>query len=403
MQCCKTVTLRIRDRRNGTQSLFLDFYPGYRDPDTMELRRRHSLGLYIYKNPENQTQREYNEAVMLKAERIRCKVYLEVMDEKYDFFRNDKMKESFLDYFKLQITKNADKREASYKHFVIFAKGKCTFEELDLPFCKKFMDYLLNADSTIHEKKISQNTASAYWNVFKNVLEVAFKERRIADNLSDMLDNIPCKETTKNSLSLDELRMLSASECEIPVIKRAAIFSCLSGLRISDILNLKWDNIRNYADGTKYLDFICVKTKRQTIVPISTEAYELLEPENKLSDSVFEGFTRQMSYNEMQDWLKGCGIKKHITFHCFRHTYASLLLELGSDIYTVQRLLNHKSVATTQIYIAHANPQTREASTKITLTDVKSDKERKRKKKSDLENTHIKGEKKENKRKKNKS
>lgn len=123
----------------------------------------------------------------------------------------------------------------------------------------------------IHDKKISQNTASAYLNVFKNVLEVAYKDRRITDNLADMLDNIPCKETTKNGLSLDEVRMLSASECEIPVIRRAAIFSYLSNLRISDILNLKWKNIRNYADGTKYLDFICVKTKRQTIVPISTE------------------------------------------------------------------------------------------------------------------------------------
>lgn len=60
MQCCKTVTLRFRDRRNGTQSLFLEFYPGYRDPETMELRRRHSLGLYIYKNPTNQIQKEYN-------------------------------------------------------------------------------------------------------------------------------------------------------------------------------------------------------------------------------------------------------------------------------------------------------------------------------------------------------
>ena len=79
----------------------------------MELRRRHSLGLYIYKNPTNQIQKEYNEAILSRAERIRCKVFLEVMDEKYDFFRTDKMKESFLDYFKFQIDRNKDKREAS--------------------------------------------------------------------------------------------------------------------------------------------------------------------------------------------------------------------------------------------------------------------------------------------------
>jgi integrase len=69
--------------------------------------------------------------------------------------------------------------------------------------------------------------------------------------------------------------------------------------------------------------------------------------------------------------MKQAGIKKHITFHGFRHTYASLQLELGSDIFTVQHLLNHRNVATTQIYVAHADPKTREAASRITLTDVK--------------------------------
>lgn len=53
MQVCKTVKLRMRDRRNGTKSLFLDFWPGYRDPETMELIRRRSLGTYIYADPAN--------------------------------------------------------------------------------------------------------------------------------------------------------------------------------------------------------------------------------------------------------------------------------------------------------------------------------------------------------------
>ena len=60
-----------------------------------------------------------------------------------------------------------------------------------------------------------------------------------------------------------------------------------------------------------------------------------------------------------------------ILFHCFRHTYASLQLELGTDIYTVQHLLNHKNVSTTQIYASHADPKTREAADRIRLTNVK--------------------------------
>ena len=60
-----------------------------------------------------------------------------------------------------------------------------------------------------------------------------------------------------------------------------------------------------------------------------------------------------------------------ITFHTGRHTYASLQLELGTDIYTVQHLLNHKNVSTTQIYASHADPKTREAADRIRLTNVK--------------------------------
>lgn len=71
----------------------------------------------------------------------------------------------------------------------------------------------------------------------------------------------------------------------------------------------------------------------------------------------------------MRRWLKDSGIKKHITFHCFRHTYASLQMELGTDIYTVQHLLAHKNVSTTQIYVAHASPKTREAANKIKLKE----------------------------------
>lgn len=76
MQYCKSVTLRMRDRRNGTKSLFLDFWPGYRNPETMELIRRRSLGMYIYANPISTQQKKYNEAILAKAEAIRCKVFL---------------------------------------------------------------------------------------------------------------------------------------------------------------------------------------------------------------------------------------------------------------------------------------------------------------------------------------
>ena len=371
MQVCKTVKLRMRDRRNGTKSLFLDVCAGCRDPETMELIRRRSLGMYIYADPANKQQKLYNDKILAKAEAIRCKVYIDVLDEKYDFFNRDRLKEDFLGYFRNMVNRNYVKCDAAYKHFEKFSKGKCTFEMLDVLYCNKYMEYLLDTKVSsrgghVIKKSISRNTASAYWNVFKQVLTKAYRERRLTDDLASLLENISCTTPVKQSLTLEEVRRMYATECSIPVVRKAALFSCLTGLRISDILRLKWENIRSYADGGYYLDFICVKTKCQTQVPIGDDAYALIHPKTNRT-YIFQGFKRAMTYGVMQSWLKECGIEKHITFHCFRHTYASLQLELGTDIYTVQHLLNHKNVSTTQIYASHANPKTREAAGRITL------------------------------------
>ena len=189
MQVCKTVKLRMRDRRNGTKSLFLDFWPGYRDPETMELIRRRSLGMYIYADPVNKQQKLYNDKILAKAEAIRCKVYIDVLDEKYDFFNRDRLKEDFLGYFRNMVNRNYVKCDAAYKHFEKFSKGKCTFEMLDVLYCNKYMEYLLDTKVSsrgghVIRKSISGNTASAYWNVFKQVLTKAYRERRLTDDLA---------------------------------------------------------------------------------------------------------------------------------------------------------------------------------------------------------------------------
>ena len=128
---------------------------------------------------------------------------------------------------------------------------------------------------------------------------------------------------------------------------------------------LKWENVQEYADGGHYLDFISVKTKADNLIPISDEAYMLLG--EKKSGLIFKGMKREMTSGPMKEWIKSAGIKKHITFHCFRHTYASLQIELGTDPFTVQKLLAHKTIGTTEIYTRHADPKRREAANKICL------------------------------------
>ncbi len=69
----------------------------------------------------------------------------------------------------------------------------------------------------------------------------------------------------------------------------------------------------------------------------------------------------------LKKWIQEAGIKKHITFHCFRHSYAVIQISLGTDIYTVSKMLTHKNVATTQIYADLVSAKKRETAEKISL------------------------------------
>ena len=86
MHECKTVTLRTRPLKNKMLSFYLDYYPGYRDKETMKVIRHESLGIYIYANPKNKREQNFNDVMTEKAEAIRCRRFESIVNERYDFF-----------------------------------------------------------------------------------------------------------------------------------------------------------------------------------------------------------------------------------------------------------------------------------------------------------------------------
>ena len=83
---------------------------------------------------------------------------------------------------------------------------------------------------------------------------------------------------------------------------------------------------------------------------------------------MFEGLKYSAYLNKLlRNWIQSAGITKHITFHCFRHTYATLQLFNGTDIYTVSKMLGHKDLKTTQVYIKIVDAAKREATNRITI------------------------------------
>ena len=364
---CKTVTLRTRPLKNGMLSYYLDYYPGYRDQETMKTIRHEGLNIYIYANPKNERERNFNATMSEKAEAIRCRRFESIVNDRYDFFDRHKLKADFLEYYRRQLRKHDQKWEFVYHHFYNFVHGKCTFEEIDIDLCNKFREYLLNAKQLRRDGRISKNSASGYWSTFRGLLKILYRNQLIKTNINDFLDKIETEDTPKDYLSVEELYKLAETPCKKPILKTAALFSCLTSLRISDILSLQWHEIVDFAAGGKCVHTITQKTKTEDIIPISDEALQLIGYSPEKTGLVFKGLKRSWTQQPMKEWIREAGITKNITFHSYRRTYATLQGAAGTDIRTIQSNMAHKSITTTQRYMKVVDSNKREASNKISL------------------------------------
>ena len=364
---CKTVTLRTRPLKHGMLSFYLDYYPGYRDQETMKTIRHEGLNIYIYANPKNERERNFNATMSEKAEAIRCRRFESIVNDRYDFFDRHKLKADFLEYYRRQLRKHDQKWEFVYHHFYNFVHGKCTFEEIDIDLCNKFREYLLNAKQLRRDGHISKNSASGYWSTFRGLLKILYRNRLIKTNINDFLDKIETEDTPKDYLSVEELYKLAETPCKKPILKTAALFSCLTSLRISDILSLQWHEIIDFAAGGKCVHTITQKTKTEDIIPISDEALQLIGYSPEKTGLVFKGLKRSWTQQPMKEWIREAGITKNITFHSYRRTYATLQGAAGTDIRTIQSNMAHKSITTTQRYMKVVDSNKREASNRISL------------------------------------
>ena len=364
---CKTVTLRTRPLKNGMLSYYLDYYPGYRDQETMKTIRHEGLNIYIYANPKNERERNFNATMSEKAEAIRCRRFESIVNDRYDFFDRHKLKADFLEYYRRQLRKHDQKWEFVYHHFYNFVHGKCTFEEIDIDLCNKFREYLLNAKQLRRDDRISKNSASGYWSTFRGLLKILYRNRLITTNINDFLDKIATEDTPKDYLSVEELYKLAETPCKKPILKTAALFSCLTSLRISDILSLQWHEIVDFAAGGKCVHTITQKTKTEDIIPISDEALQLIGYSPEKTGLVFKGLKRSWTQHPMKEWIREAGITKNITFHSYRRTYATLQGAAGTDIRTIQSNMAHRSITTTQRYMKVVDSNKREASNRISL------------------------------------
>lgn len=274
----------------------------------------------------------------------------------------------FISYFenfvaeKVKKVKSSSVWKAALMQLKNFTGGKLLFIDVTADFAQRFQDYLR------FDAELSQNSARLYFRLFSSAVLKAVKRKEIPLNPLADIETIPAFKASKEFLTIEELQVLAKTETTIPdVIRRAALFSSLTGLRFIDIQRLKWSNVRKTEDDI-LLVLRIKKTDDPTIHYISQEALNLLGEQRNPDDLVFENLIYTSTLNGfLNEWTTAAGIDRKITFHCFRHSFASAHLRSGTSIEDISELLTHSNIATTQIYLHSLGHRKRKLAGKISL------------------------------------
>ena len=361
---------------DGSMSIYLDTYlngkRSYEFLDVPHLVPEHTKG----DKERNQATLRLAEAIMQRrndeADRVKG---LKVFDAKTPLL-------VWMEECKAEAIKNAEAKgrdktnnAATYanatKHLRIYIEttygpGKAdTFKlaRVDEDFCKGFVDYLNTkaVAARVGEQhqtppQLSPNTRNTYFTRLAAALNKAVLDGLIATaptkNFTRKHGNRPQQQASKREyLTESELKALINTDCKCKEIREAFLFSCMCGLRWSDINALRWQDI--HTNGNVWqIETRMVKTQELLYLPLSEQAKAFIpeRADKALSDRVFTLPSLFKAERVLKKWVESAGINKHITFHCGRHTFATLVITKGADVYTTRDLLGHTSVKTTEIY-----------------------------------------------------
>lgn len=373
------VKLRYKALKDGNQSIYLDCYVN-------GIREYKFLSLYL--RPETSRENKlWNREQLRLANAIKAQYIIDIQNGEYGFKdRNRSRKLNFITYCEEMaaeyeangqnscavLMRSAIKRMTDYKGRNI------TFNHIDKDFLIGFIEYL-NSDIRDFDKaaKDKNRKPKPLSNVYKEAL---FARIMVALNKAER-DGIIIKnpgkdidrklkphseQKTRCYLTLEEIQRIIETEYKPDNdIKPAFLFCCFSGLRYSDVSKLTWKELTVSQDGYAQIETTMQKTGKSITIPLSDNALKWLpEREGSLSENrIFYKLPDQVNNADvrLRTLIKKAGISKHVTFHVARHSFATLTLTYGADLYTVSKLLGHANIRTTQVYAKIVDESKRKA------------------------------------------
>ncbi len=347
------VRLRFNKLKNGNTSIYLDIYHD---------GRRSYQFLKLYLVPEDGVAAKIQNAnTMAKANAIKAERILELTNKLAGITdRSYKAKMLFTDWMRIYRDKVAEHSSTATVKTVerVISEvekynGEVTLAEVDRDYILGFIEWLENRESySADDRKLAKGSVKAYAIYIRAALNYAVRENLLRTSpfrgiKKNMLSGTEAK---REYLTVEEVKRLMATPCRNRELKAAFLFSCFCGLRISDLESLCWKHIIKN-NGKWQVEITQFKTGVQLYLPLNMNARKWLPEQSGATPDtpVFPKLNR--GYKAVLcDWVKEAGIYKHVCFHTSRHTFATLALTAGVDIYTTSQLLGHTTIRHTQRY-----------------------------------------------------
>lgn len=358
------IEIRTRELKNGNRTIYLDYY---------DKGKRWYEYPKLYLVPDSAPHaKELNKNAMDKAVAIRAKRLLgETPEEDGSPLKEaDKILVStWMDEYAKAMHANAGLSPDYLKHFdtlIRMVNGylshikspRLTMDRIDRDFYRGFLHYMTEVECRISDgrkRQLAKSTMHLFQLKMNTMLNQAVRDGVIKCNPYHLLsrdERIKKPSDRRDFLTREELHRLMEVKTQSTTTKMAFIFCCFTGLRYSDLKQLKWGNIEKSPSGMVIRIEAMKKTEKPVTVPLGTNAMAWLpERGDKTQDDlVFDIGTCGGCNAALKTMAKRAGISKRVSFHTSRHSFATLTLAATNDIATVSQLLGHTSVATTQIY-----------------------------------------------------
>ena len=355
MKCRKKydpIKIRFKELKNGNRSIYLDYkVDGKRVAEYMkmyllpgrspEVKRLNEHTLRAVSNIKAQRltniawDKDANDGVAASRRKL-----FDVIDE-YAEFRTRRG------------TRSARSTYCNLKRHISFISPDLRLWEVSLDFVTALAENMMNRERTTAGEPLAHATISGTVSSLGSVLRYAVRKRMIKFNPVELYDTrrIHGPVYKRVYLTSDELKALVRTGCQEERYKQLFLFACFVGLRYSDLITLRWSDVIE-ENGEIRIEKMMHKTGHMVYVPLGKIARGYLPERGEPDSLVFPDLPRNIGTIDeaIRQWATDAGIGKKVTFYTSRHTFATLNLTQGADLYVVSQLLGHKEIRTTEGY-----------------------------------------------------